>query len=87
MLSTDSASYLSSKWRGALARSMKWNLQREREAEAAEDATRGGQYSEDDGLDFVDNELEETRRLQIARCVHLENVPRTKSIFTLESIH
>ena len=43
---------------------------KQREAAAAEDATRGGQYSEDDGLDFVDNELEDARRLQIARCVH-----------------
>lgn len=52
---------------------------RRRERDADSDGSRGDQYSEDDGLDFVDNELEDARRLQIARLnapiVHVKKFP------------
>jgi len=55
-------------------------LRRKKLRESGDDEkTRGGQYSDDDGLDFVDNELEDTRRLQIARLnapiVHVKKFP------------
>ena len=54
-------------------------LKRRRQRDTDSDGSRGDQYSEDDGLDFVDNELEDARRLQIARLnapiVHVKKFP------------